>query len=188
MTIVPRWEWRSLDDRFGPAELALAALAPTEVVESAETYLLSVGDTDVVKVRDDLMDVKRRKQVDENGLEQWTPVMKAPFPITAADVGSALSALGVESGRLRRRSTPSPSWSTRSCGQNPDLLAVEVHKRRHRYTVGGCLAELTDVRVGERSTRTIAVESEDPARVIATVRELGLAMRPNVNYARGSRR
>ena len=44
-TIAPRWEWRSFGDRFGPAELVLAALAPTEVVESTETYLLSVGDT-----------------------------------------------------------------------------------------------------------------------------------------------
>ena len=65
MTIVPRWEWRSFGDRFGPAELALAALAPTEVVESDELYLLSVGDTDVVKVRDDLMDVKHLIAVDD---------------------------------------------------------------------------------------------------------------------------
>ena len=185
MTIVPRWEWRSFGDRFGPAELALTALVPTEVVESAETYLLSVGDTDVVKVRDDLMDVKRRKQVDENGLEQWRPVMKAPFPITAADVGSALSALGVESPRLSRSEYALAELVDEVVGEDPDLLAVEVHKRRHRYRVGECLAELTDVRVGERSTRTIAVESEDPSRVIGTVRELGLAVRPNVNYARG---
>ena len=35
------------------------------------------------------------------------------------------------------------------------------------------------------ATRTIAIESEDPALVSATVRELGLAGRPNVCLARG---
>ena len=46
---------------------------------------------------------------------------------------------------------------------NPDLLAVEVHKRRARYTIGGCMAELTDVRTEQASTRTFAIESEDAA-------------------------
>ena len=36
------------------------------------------------------------------------------------------------------------------------------------------MAELADLRSGDRSTRTIAIESEEPARVIAAVRELGL--------------
>jgi exopolyphosphatase/guanosine-5'-triphosphate,3'-diphosphate pyrophosphatase len=68
---------------------------------------------------------------------------------------------------------------------HPDLRAVEVVKTRHRYTIGGCLAELTDVRAGQAATRTLAIESEDPSHVIATVRELGLAGRPNVSFARG---
>ena len=33
---------------------------------------------------------------------------------------------------------------------NPDVIAVDVHKRRERYTVGGCLAEVTEVRSGQR--------------------------------------
>jgi exopolyphosphatase/guanosine-5'-triphosphate,3'-diphosphate pyrophosphatase len=68
---------------------------------------------------------------------------------------------------------------------DPDLLAVEVHKRRERHTIGGCMAELTEVRAGSASTHTLAIESEDPAQVIAVVRELGLASRPNVSFARG---
>jgi exopolyphosphatase/guanosine-5'-triphosphate,3'-diphosphate pyrophosphatase len=68
---------------------------------------------------------------------------------------------------------------------SPDLIAVEVHKRRERHTIDGCMAELTDVRTDRGSTRTIAVESDDPARVRAVVRELGLASRRNVNVPRG---
>ena len=35
------------------------------------------------------------------------------------------------------------------------------------------MAELTDLHSGDRWTRTIAIESEDPARVISAVRESG---------------
>ena len=41
--------------------------------ESDEVYLLSVGGTDAVKVRDELMDVKHLVQVNDDGLEQWIP-------------------------------------------------------------------------------------------------------------------
>jgi exopolyphosphatase / guanosine-5'-triphosphate,3'-diphosphate pyrophosphatase len=60
-----------------------------------------------------------------------------------------------------------------------------VHKHREHHTVGGAMAELSEVRTEHGSRRTIAVESEDPALVVAVVRELGLSSRPNVNMARG---
>jgi exopolyphosphatase/guanosine-5'-triphosphate,3'-diphosphate pyrophosphatase len=47
------------------------------------------------------------------------------------------------------------------------------------------MAEVTELRTGSRHTRTIAVESEDPALVVETVHELGLDSRPNVCLARG---
>ena len=43
-----------------------------------------------VKVRDELMDVKHLLEVNDDGLEQWVPVMKAGFPVSATDVGSVL--------------------------------------------------------------------------------------------------
>jgi exopolyphosphatase/guanosine-5'-triphosphate,3'-diphosphate pyrophosphatase len=46
------------------------------------------------------------------------------------------------------------------------------------------MAELTDLRTGDRSTRTIAIESEEPARVTAALRELALGTRSNVNVPR----
>jgi exopolyphosphatase/guanosine-5'-triphosphate,3'-diphosphate pyrophosphatase len=61
---------------------------------------------------------------------------------------------------------------------------VPVHKLRRHTSVGDCMAELTDLSTGDRSMRTIAVESEQQARVIAAVRELGLESRPNVSVPR----
>jgi exopolyphosphatase/guanosine-5'-triphosphate,3'-diphosphate pyrophosphatase len=185
--IIPRWEWRSFGERFGKAESALAARAPDQVIESDEVYLLSDAGADVVKVRHDLMDIKRLQQVDDDGLEQWSPVMKAPMPLSAGDFTAVAAALGVEASQPPART----SYSLADVRQeliepNPHLLAVEVHKRRQRYMVDGCMAELTAVRVGRNSTRTIAIESEDPTQVIATVRGHGVPG-PNVNFVRGLR-
>ena len=63
-----------------------------------------------------------------------------------------------------------------------EVLVVPLQKTRRRFTLGGCMAELTDVRTADRSTRTIAIESEQPGRVIAAVRELELNPRPNVSF------
>jgi exopolyphosphatase/guanosine-5'-triphosphate,3'-diphosphate pyrophosphatase len=183
--VVPRWEWRTFGDEFGAAESDFERRSPERVQENDELYLLSAGDGDNVKVRDGLMDVKHLEQVNDDGLEQWVPVTKADFPLTAIEVGSVLEALQVPAPRLERTAYTLDELLDEVVRPSPDLAAVEVHKKRARYTIGGCMSELTEVRTDRGSTRTIAVESDDPARVIAAVRELGLDSRPNLNFPRG---
>ena len=79
--IIPRWEWRTFGDHFGAAEAAFAALEPTGVQESDETYFLAPQAN--VKMRFDLIDIKLLREVDADGLERWEPVLKAQFPISA---------------------------------------------------------------------------------------------------------
>jgi exopolyphosphatase/guanosine-5'-triphosphate,3'-diphosphate pyrophosphatase len=67
------------------------------------------------------------------------------------------------------------------------LPLVKVHKRRVRYTVGGRTSEVTELRADGKATRTIAIESEDAAAVIAAVESVGLGGGLNVNYPRGLR-
>jgi exopolyphosphatase / guanosine-5'-triphosphate,3'-diphosphate pyrophosphatase len=157
--IVPRWEWRAFGQAFPEVE---ARLGPEErVQESDELYLLSSESDASVKVRDGLLDVKRLERVDEAGLEQWRPVLKVEFVLSADDVRTLLDALGIVG-----------------------LRAVAVQKRRRHFTFGACMAELSEFRTDRGSTLTVAVESEDPARVLAAVRSLGLDARPNVSVPR----
>jgi hypothetical protein len=86
--IVPRWEWRTFGETFGDAEVRLAALPPTRVVETEELYVLSSRFEGSIKVRGGKLDVKRLERRGEDGLEQWKPVANAAFPITAADVAA----------------------------------------------------------------------------------------------------
>ena len=185
--LVPRWEWRTFGEGFGPAEEAFAALTAERVQESDELYLLAEESDASVKVREGLMDVKHLEAVDDDGLEQWVPVMKAAFPLAAADVGVVLDTLRVTAA-LDRAAYTVDELVDEVVRPTDALLALDVHKRRARYTVGGCMAELSEVRTERGSTRTIAVESEDPALVVAAVRSLGLGSRTNVCMARGLKR
>ena len=136
-----------------------------------------------MKVRDGLIDVKHLEQVDEDGLELWNPVMKSPLPISAADGRAVFAALGVSAALAR--DTYTLDELERAAGGA--VRVVAVHKLRRHLKIGGCMGELTDIRAADRSTRTIAIESEDPSRVTAAVRELGLQTRPNVNVPQGLR-
>jgi exopolyphosphatase/guanosine-5'-triphosphate,3'-diphosphate pyrophosphatase len=178
-----RWEWRSFGHSFGVAEERIARFAPSEPKETDEIYFLSGGGENV-KVRDELMDVKVLREVNEDGLEQWAPVMKAQFPLSAADLTKVLEALRVpDPGSLRDGCTLE---SLIDSFDRPDsgVRVVRVHKRRVRYTVEGCMAELSDIVANGEPVRTIAVESEDADAIIRAVESLGLGGYANTNYLR----
>ena len=185
--IIPRWEWRTFGASFGEADRRLEALAPGRVQESDEVYLLSPGTDANVKIRDGLMDIKMLEQVNADGLEQWRPVMKGTFPLPAAEVARVCAALGV---------VPVTGLGAYTLAQLQAELTqptrrvrvVQVHKRRAHYVIGGCSAEMTAVAADGTSTRTVAIEHEDPARVLAAVREMGLDRFENISYPRGLKR
>ena len=184
--IVPRWEWRVAGEQAEPAARRLADLASERERESDELYVLSRDAEDSVKVRDGDLDVKHLERVSDEGLEQWRPVLKAAFPLSAADVGTVLGALRVAG------VTPEPVGTLdelldRLVRPRDDLRAVEVHKRRRHVTVGGCMAEVSDLRADGKDVRTVAVESEDPERLLEVVRELGLDAAPNTSVPRALR-
>ncbi|HXX86281.1 MAG TPA: Ppx/GppA family phosphatase [Casimicrobiaceae bacterium] len=182
--ITPRWEWRAFGRRFGEAEAQLAGLTPEGTQASDEIYLLSAAGGNA-KVRNALIDIKVLKQVNAERLEQWMPVMKAAFPLAAAETAQLFDALGL--------AVPSPSGGRRTleeflqqfAGPAGAIRAVRVHKQRTRYTVGGCMTELADVAAEGKTTRTVAVESEDAAAVARVVRGLGLGGYANTSYPRG---
>ncbi|HWI74364.1 MAG TPA: hypothetical protein VNT55_20560 [Baekduia sp.] len=178
MAIVARWEWRAFGDDFGAAERRLAAGDPDALEESDEAYILSAAGDASVKLRAELLDVKRLERVDEHGLEQWRPVLKASFPMGATDVATIKAALAVDVDR-------SVDTLDELLAADPGVMALRVHKRRCRYTFGGCMAELTDLTTEHGATRTVAVESADRSQLLFALRNLGLDARPNICVARG---
>jgi exopolyphosphatase/guanosine-5'-triphosphate,3'-diphosphate pyrophosphatase len=183
--IVPRWEWRTFGERFGDAEPRLAERASENVQDSDEVYLVSAHSDASVKVRDELMDVKQLQRMNDDGLELWIPTMKAGFPLPAERVADVVTALNVPVPDLARDAYTLEQLEAEVVQPNPDLLAVRVHKRRNRFTVDDCMVEVTEIRANDVPSRTVAIESPDPALVSATIRKLGLEGRRNVCVARG---
>jgi exopolyphosphatase / guanosine-5'-triphosphate,3'-diphosphate pyrophosphatase len=182
--IVPRWEWRTFGEGFNQSDSRFAAFASSGVLESDEIYFFSPASDGNVKVRDGLMDIKLLQQVNSDGLEQWRPVLKASFPLDLSAVAQVFESLGIASPELT-----GSSFTLEQIAQmfidTHCIQTLKIHKTRARYIIDTCPAEITEVRAGSRRTATVAVESEDPARVIGVVRKLGLADLENVSYPRG---
>jgi exopolyphosphatase/guanosine-5'-triphosphate,3'-diphosphate pyrophosphatase len=84
------------------------------------------------------------REVNADGLEQWTPVMKAGFPLPAAEAAKVLEALGLPLPTPARASYTLDEFIAQFAAPGGAVRAVKVHKRRTRYTVGGCMAELSE--------------------------------------------
>lgn len=184
MSVVrPRWEWRSFGRRFGEAAARLGRYPASAVEDSGEVYLIATG-AENVKIRDGQIDVKVLRQVSADGLEQWMPTLKAPFPLGSADAAKVLQALHRPVPEQLHDDYALDAFLAAFAGPGSGVRIVPVHKRRVRYTIDGCLAELTDLRVQDTPLRTIAVEAEHPATVAGTVASLGLGGYANVSYPR----
>jgi len=182
--VVPRWEWRTFGDDLETAERVLGSLETTGVEDSDEFYVLSDNDDASTKLRGGVMDMKRLERVSDEGLELWRPVMKASFPMSADEVRTLFTGLEVAVPVLDR--TEYDLLELRDLViAAPELHIVGLHKHRVRYRVDECMVELSDFDAHPQRTRTVAIESPDPALVLATVRKLGLVGRRNTNVARG---
>jgi exopolyphosphatase/guanosine-5'-triphosphate,3'-diphosphate pyrophosphatase len=182
--IVPRWEWRTWGTSFGGADARFAALKPEMVQESDEIYLVSSVTDRAVKIRMGLMDIKSLQEVNSAGLEQWRPILKAKLPLSREHTEGVLAALGASLPAPGKDDYTLDELLLELAAEKVDVRAVPLHKERVHYTVGGCMAEMTEVLVVGEQARTVAIESTDADRVIAVVRDLGLSGYPNTSYPR----
>jgi exopolyphosphatase/guanosine-5'-triphosphate,3'-diphosphate pyrophosphatase len=183
--IVPRWEWRTFTNDLKQAEVNIRQHPEGKVRESAEVYILSEVSMDNTKVRDGLMDIKTLQQVNEDRLELWLPIMKGQFPLPVAEIEKVFKCFRVSAPKFQRGQYTFEQYLDEVITPSKLLKAVNVHKKRTGFTINNCIVEIAEVTVGEKKVKTAAVEMEDPAMVIKTVRDLGLDSFPNINYLRG---
>jgi exopolyphosphatase/guanosine-5'-triphosphate,3'-diphosphate pyrophosphatase len=184
-TIIARWEWRTFGREFGIAETRFTALEAAQVQKSEETYLLTDGSDANVKIRNDLLDIKILEHVDQNGLEQWRPVLKESFPLGDPVIAQLRGVLGLPRGALRPERLSLDQLLADLANSARNVHVVGVRKKRTRYDVHGCIGEITEVVADEREIRTVAIEDADSAKVIVAVRAMGLEHFPNTSYPRG---
>ncbi|HET9261332.1 MAG TPA: Ppx/GppA family phosphatase [Acidimicrobiia bacterium] len=183
--VAHRWEWRVFGSRLDPGAKVLSQMTPMgDSQETDETYLLGPEHANL-KVRFDLLDIKELVEVDENGLELWAPISKSEFPMNTVDIEAVLDSVGVSRPLTRRDVYTMDQFIGELIDPHTDLEVVHAHKRRVRFSLEGCMAELTTLIANGRETFTIAAESEDPDAVVAAVERLGMTGHTNTSYGRG---
>jgi len=187
-TIIPRWEWRTFGDDFGKAEARIKAYEYTRAIESSEVYILSRKSGENIKVRDTLMDIKILREVNQDTLEQWFPVMKATFPIGRDEMAEVFKAAQVDFDGSGVAALGFDEFIAQYVDTNPDLKSVGVFKKRYGYMIDGATVELADLTIDGKAIRTTAVEDADPALVISIVKQLGLINFENISYIKAMRR
>lgn len=183
--IIPRWEWRTFSNDLGKAEENIRRHPEGKTRESDEVYILSEVSMDNTKVRDGLMDIKTLQQVNEDRLELWLPIMKGQFPLPVSEIKKVFKCFRVALPNFARVEYTFQQYLDEVIKPSSLLKAVNVHKKRTGFTINNTIVEIAEVTVDGKVIKTAAVEMEDPALVIKTVRELELDKFPNINYLRG---
>lgn len=183
--IIPRWEWRTFSNDLGKAEENIRRHPEGKTRESDEVYILSEVSMDNTKVRDGLMDIKTLQQVNEDRLELWLPIMKGQFPLPVSEIKKVFKCFRVALPNFARVEYTFQQYLDEVIKPSTLLKAVNVHKKRTGFTINNTIVEIAEVTVDGKVIKTAAVEMEDPALVIKTVRELELDQFPNINYLRG---
>ncbi len=186
--IKARWEWRTFGEAFGEAETRINSFPKDKVRSSSEIYILSKRSMDNTKIRDMLMDIKTLQRVNGDKLEQWFPIMKAGFPLAPEVLNDVFKAWKAPLPALRRAAYGCEEFLGELVAKHPDLKMVRVEKERHGFMINGCIVEIADLKFDGKPIRTVAVEMEDPGRVMATVKELRLDGFENVNYLKALKR
>jgi len=195
--VIPRWEWRTFGGQFGEGEKKLEQFDCTRVIETSEIYILPTIDGVNCKIRNQTLDIKLLRMVNGDKLEQWEPVFKVSFPLSASDVREVFAALKLPEPNDPARQTEPTCPTGRDYRYEAfieelivpveSLQMVSVTKKRRGYRMSGAILEMTDLLVDGKKTRTVCVEHHDPDLVLEIVRDLGFDTYENINYIRAIR-
>jgi hypothetical protein len=181
---IARFEFRVFADDLAQFRDAFAALGwGTEQPPSRETYIVTRLNVESnVKIRAHCLEVKGlqgRLQL----LEQWQPVLKSAFPVTADDVENAVApALGIDVD-LRDAPPFTEGALVAFAAEQPALKAVVVDKRRTLFDLGDCEAEFTELGIDPDRLQTVAIEAAEAHPADALLRRVGLEAARNESYS-----
>lgn len=192
-TSKPRFEFRTFGQGFSHNILKMSSLSepvPEKFRKriSGEIYLISAANnTNNVKIRDGKLDIKTFVQ-EKEALEQWEPLTKAEFPLTAEFLGENLfAALGVDIPDFDQEKY-SLKALLKIAQMHPDLTAVRVKKQRFGYMVNNTICEHANVLINGALVVSLSSESTEIDDIKKTIRDVGLVGIENINYLKAIKR
>ena len=189
----PRFEFRTFGQEFGEQAYVMSRLSapvPQKVWEreSDEIYIVSrTNDINNTKIRDGKMDIKTFV-TEQQGLEQWNPLMKGEFPMAAAMLrDEVFPAFQVAIPEFTQDEYTLDEFLD-MVRAHPDLQAVKVHKERFGYMVNDTICEVANVLINGAHVMSINSESTEVADILKTMEDVGMAEFENINYLQAIKR
>ena len=189
----PRFEFRTFGQDFAEAARLMARLSvpvPRKVWErtSDEIYIMSrTNDVNNTKIRDGKMDIKTFV-TEQDGLEQWNPLMKGEFPIAAPVLADDVFPAFQVTPPAFDQETYTTDEFLAMIEAHPDLQAVKVHKHRFGYMVNDTICEVAEVLINGAKVVTINSESTEIEDIKKTLEDVGLTGIENINYLQAIKR
>lgn len=189
----PRFEFRTFGQDFDDEAYLMSRLSvpvPEKVWDrqSDEIYIVSrANDVNNTKLRDGKMDIKTFV-TEEEGLEQWNPLMKGEFPISAAVLRDEVFPAFQVSVPDLSQDTYTTEEFLAMITEHSDLQAVKVHKHRFGYMVNDTICEVAEVLINGARLVTINSESTEIADILKTMELTGLTGVENINYLQAIKR
>lgn len=184
-SVIPRYEFRVFGNSLSEYEDKIKQYSKKEMTrEMNSVYLLTPWKRkNNVKIRQGVMDIKHLEKEYEC-LQQWNPFLVGSFPLVADVIKSVVfPALGIVCPVFERKKYSLKQFIEEVILIDPDITVVYVWKKRHAYTVEGCITEIAEIKVNGATIKTICVESEDPEKIIAAKQLIGFDKKvENVNY------
>lgn len=189
----PRFEFRTFGQNFDNEAKRMARFSmpvPEKDWErySDEIYIVSrTNNINNTKIRDGKMDIKTYVQTIDS-LEQWNPLMKAEFPLTASVLkNEVFPAFQVKMPELNKDIFTYDEFIN-MINEQPDLQAVRVHKQRFGYMVNNTICETANVFINGAKVVTISSESTEVGDIKKTIKDIGLEGVENINYLQAIKR
>lgn len=189
----PRFEFRTFGQDFDDAAYLMSRLSvpvPEKVWDrqSDEIYIMSrANNENNTKLRDGKMDIKAFV-TEEQGLEQWNPLMKGEFPIAAEVLrDEVFPAFQVPLPDLSQATYTTEEFLA-MIAAHPDLQAVKVHKHRYGYMVNNTICEVAEVLINGARLVTVNSESTEIEDILKTMELTGLTGVENINYLQAIKR
>ncbi|MFA5419022.1 MAG: hypothetical protein WC341_11245, partial [Bacteroidales bacterium] len=181
----PRFEFRVFGLHLDKLQTELEKITPRLITRKMDSvYLLTAGNTkNNIKIREGIMDIKVLEQ-EMHGLEQWNPYLVGEFPLKSDVIKNVVfPALGIVCPVLDRTEYSLEQFLGEIISVDPDLSVAFVNKVRHGYTLNECITEIAEVIVNGALINTLCIESENPEKVLAAKKMIGLTDQwENVNY------
>ena len=178
--IIPRWEWRT----FAPSLRSLRSRLPGAMGEpraSSEIYLMSQSTSQNIKVRDDQIDIKHLKKVDNHGFELWAPVFKGAVPLSSDGICRVFQEWDLAS-PSHGEAASLDQFLTKVVSLARGVNIVHVEKSRRSFSFAECMAEFAEVSFEGKRLETFSIESEDTGKIVAALAAIGLSGSMNISY------